>query len=270
MAEPSPTRKRQTRIKIVVAFTCAAIGILIGAASASAGAFDNEDGLASKSIEPVDEEAQRLADLANGAYKTGDYARAVAGYSSLIKLKPRDARVFFNRGLARYKLQEMQKAYDDFSEALGIEPRFPLALINRAKISLLRQYYRNALEDIDRAFALKPADPAILYHRGIAHQGLGEGAKALADFTKAIQYSPTFAPAFSERGHAFLAQGKDAEAVRDFNVALRLDPGNVRARMGLEQLTTVVLSRPPPTPWSLFENEKNNDIQQSNANDGVR
>ena len=47
--------------------------------------------------------AQLLVERAKRSFNAGDYQAAVNSYSRLLRLKPRDDRVYFNRGLARHK-----------------------------------------------------------------------------------------------------------------------------------------------------------------------
>ena len=51
--------------------------------------------------------AQAFADKGLTAYLAGDFATAILEFSELLKLKPADARVYYNRGNAYYRMRDL-------------------------------------------------------------------------------------------------------------------------------------------------------------------
>lgn len=184
----------------------------------------------------LDRAAQLLAEQGKDAFNSGKYAEAVRDYSRLLRLKPQDSRVFFNRGLARKKLNDLTGALDDFREALALNSDLYEALVNRAHIYLRQGREADAVADLERAEVLRPRDATVLYYRGTAYSQVGELRKAIAYFTKTLELNAQYAPAFAERGQAFLRDGKIEAAKTDFARALELDPTSHGARAALESL----------------------------------
>lgn len=110
--------------------------------------------------------AQSIADKAHAAYVAKNYELAAALFGELLKIKPGDARVYFNRGNS-YKLQQLDRALNDFSEALRLAPDLVVALLNRGNIYLRTEHFSEALADYDKAIALEPDNFLVCYNRGL-------------------------------------------------------------------------------------------------------
>ena len=67
--------------------------------------------------------------------------RAIAEYDEAIKLEPRDANAYVDRGIAYGSLGQAQRAIEDFNEAVKLDPQATDAHYNRgvAYISLKTQ-----------------------------------------------------------------------------------------------------------------------------------
>ncbi|MBY0558510.1 tetratricopeptide repeat protein [Hyphomicrobium sp.] len=183
-----------------------------------------------------DERAQILANNANIAYETGDYAKAVQLYTELLRVKPVDARVLHNRGNSYSKIADWEHALSDYTSALLLVPHLVPALVNRAGVYDRLGRLDEALADYEAAARLSPRDGFIAYHKGVILMGLGRRASAAQIFDHIISSSPTFASAHVERGFLYLAEGSTKDAENEFRAALLYEPGNARAEDGLIQL----------------------------------
>jgi Flp pilus assembly protein TadD len=186
--------------------------------------------------ERFERSAQALADKGKAAFNAQQYETAIAAYTELLRLKPLDARVLFNRGNAYRKSGDETRALSDFADALAINPTLYVALMNRGAIYLRRGQATNALRDYSRAVALRPTDTMMYVRRGNAYSQLGDFEKALGDFSKALELDPSCAPALAERGHTLLRQGHAKAALSDFRRALSLDPNSKRALAGISMV----------------------------------
>ncbi len=180
--------------------------------------------------------AQLLVERAKRSFNAGDHQAAVNSYSRLLRLKPRDDRVYFNRGLARHKNGDVSGALEDFDAALMLNPELHVALVNRARIYLERDRAVDAFADLARAEALRPGDAAVLFYKATASERIEKLRQSVQDLTKIIDLDASNAPALAERGHLLLRQGHTEAAKADFERALRLDPESARAKSGLESL----------------------------------
>ena len=77
------------------------------------------------------------------------YKEAIADYTEAIKLNPKDAEAYYNRGNAKYRLKQ----------------------------------YKEAIADYDKAIELKPEDAQAYYNRGFAYREVGKKEEADADFS---------------------------------------------------------------------------------------
>lgn len=64
-----------------------------------------------------------------------DYAKQVEYYTKAIKLSPKWAYAYNNRGVAYYNLAMWGKAKADFEKAMGLKPGYKLAQANRAGVN---------------------------------------------------------------------------------------------------------------------------------------
>lgn len=64
-----------------------------------------------------------------------DYAKQVEYYTKAIKLSPKWAYAYNNRGVAYYNLAMWEKAKADFDKALELKPGYKLAQENRAGVN---------------------------------------------------------------------------------------------------------------------------------------
>ena len=70
-------------------------------------------------------------------YKKGQYDRAIADYDKAIKLNPRDANAYNNRGFAYGKKGQRDKAISDYRKALQIDPSHQFAKRNLKALGIV-------------------------------------------------------------------------------------------------------------------------------------
>ena len=61
----------------------------------------------------------------------GEYDKAIAHYSEALRLNPKDADAYYNRGIAWERRGEYDKAIADYSEAIRLNPNYADAYYNR-------------------------------------------------------------------------------------------------------------------------------------------
>jgi len=89
------------------------------------------------------------------------------------------------RGIAYCRKGNLDQAFANLSEAIRLDPRFARPYHNRGFVRMVMGDWEGAISDFDRAIQLN-ADYALAYHcRGVAHQVLGYSRRAQADFAKA-------------------------------------------------------------------------------------
>lgn len=103
----------------------------------------------------------------------GEYDLAVADYSKVIELNPKNAGTYLSRGLS----YSYKKSYDQ------------------------------AISDYNRGIELAPNESSAYFNRGESYEKLGETAKALADYQKAVEINPK-----NESAKASLKRLQDEQA----------------------------------------------------------
>ncbi len=104
----------------------------------------------------------------------GDNDRAIADYNEAIRLDPKYAIAYNNRGIAYRAKGDNDRAIADYSEAIRLDPKYAVAFNNR----------------------------------GIAYRAKGDHDRAIADYSEAIRLDPKYASAFNSRGIAYQRQGR--------------------------------------------------------------
>lgn len=110
----------------------------------------------------------------------GDYARAVADFTEVIRLDPKNADAFYDRGRASHAQGGPGSAMADYSEAIHLDPQAPEPFYNRGIGYFELGYFAEAADDLLRAEDLAD-DPYAMLWRFLARGRLGQdGAPELA------------------------------------------------------------------------------------------
>ena len=111
---------------------------------------------------------------------------AIEDYDKAIRINPKDAVAYFNRGNAYHSLNKKKRAIEDFYQAIHLNPQFAEAYHNRGTIYRDLGQFEQAIEDYDQAIHLNPRDTVAYYNRGNTYKLRGKKAEAIADFEKVI------------------------------------------------------------------------------------
>jgi predicted O-linked N-acetylglucosamine transferase (SPINDLY family) len=211
-----------------------------------------------------------VADLfarASAFHRSGDLARAQAGYKKLLKKRPNHFDALYMFGLSEHQSNNSLAAERLLKRALLVEPRSVAAGYARAVILDTLQREAEALACYDDLLALKPdyvdahlkrgrllsrlgrfADAVASYDNAILHDPqqldaliskgealhhLGRFVDAIACYDQILAAKPTHVAALIDRGCAFKELGRADNAIAEFNAALALAPDN----------TTILINR---------------------------
>lgn len=214
-------------------------------------------------VGPFADRVQALADRARAAYLAQDYARAIVLYGKLIRVRPRDWALWYNKANAYYAARDMSRAIAAYSRALSFNPESHLSLMGRGNAYSQTRRFSEAIADFDRAIALNPDEFLVWYNRGIAKGRIGDKDGALNDLTEAIGRRPNDPQSFAARGDVRFSQENKIEARADYERALALDPANAHAAEKLKLLSGVVVGAP-----GQIETERTSpdDVRKNGAN----
>src|SRR6266511_3402834 len=165
-----------------------------------------------------------LVDQGNTDINNRDYDRAIAALSEAIRLDPKSARAFANRGIAYGKKGNNDRAIADFDEAIRLNPNYAQALGNRGFAYASKGDNDRAIADYSEAIRLDPKNALAFANRGIAHGKKGDNDRAIADYSEAIRLDPNYALAFFNRALTYSKKDDNDRAIADYTEAIRLNP----------------------------------------------
>ena len=164
----------------------------------------------------------------------GEYDRAINDLNEAIRLSPNLVNAYINRGWSYHGKQDNDRAIDDFSAALRISPRSVSALKGRATAYSSKRDYDRAIADYDEAIRLSPRDGDSYRSRAVARRESGDFDRAISDFDEAIRLDPGFARSYVGRGLTFEKKGDVDRARADFSIATALPSRNTADRRAIE------------------------------------
>lgn len=155
--------------------------------------------------------------------KLEKYEESLKDYNEVIRLNPKDARAYNNRGNTKSDLGHLKEALSDYDRAIQLNPNSSAAYNNRGVANRRLGYVKEALSDYDEALRLDPNLAIVYNNRGNARKHLGFAEEALVDFNKAIDLDSKLAIAYSNRGNTNIFLGRLEEALKDYNRTFGLD-----------------------------------------------
>ena len=118
-----------------------------------------------------------------GLLSGGKAREAAVAYEKLIRQNPAEARGYMGRGRARLLLEDPEGAIADFTRVIDLTPKDSTALNNRA-VAYNKVGKRDlALADYTRAIELNPQSATFYFNRAFTWNLVNEPEKALADYT---------------------------------------------------------------------------------------
>lgn len=115
------------------------------------------------------------------------YQEAIVEFDEAIRINPKGASVFRNRGIAYEALGEHQRALQDFDEAIRLDTKLALAFVGRGNAYAGLRQHERALQEYGQAISLDPTISTSYYGRAIVYARLGQDAKAQKDAAKAVE-----------------------------------------------------------------------------------
>lgn len=155
----------------------------------------------------------------------GDYGAAIADINrsiALINNDPYRASAYNNRALILKSMGEYEKSAADFSVAIRLVPKNAKYFANRGDAWRLTGNLERALQDQNRAIELDAGGPGValgLTLRGETLRYMGDYDSALSNFARGICFEFDFAPAYAGLGLTFERMGDFERAESEFRTA---------------------------------------------------
>ena len=117
----------------------------------------------------------------------------------------------------------LEESIVKFDEAIRLDPRLAFAYYNRGQAYFRLGQFEAAKQDYDQAVNLDPGSILFYTKRGDAYLAMGQPEQAVQEHNQAISRDPQFGLAYYNRGGAYVALGRRDEAIQDYNHAVILD-----------------------------------------------
>ncbi|XP_077179273.1 tetratricopeptide repeat protein 6 isoform X2 [Paroedura picta] len=187
---------------------------------------------------------------------------ACDAFSTAVKMCPRYADAFYERGLCRMQLQQdncildfnkvlalspkhfqaylsraaffgskgrYSKAIMNCTEAIRIHPISVRAYLYRGALKLYNRTYTNAIEDLNKTIELDNVCTMAYYNRGVCYHQMKDYKN---DFTDATLNKPKDSQLFHALGICYHRLQKYEEAVKSFSAVLKLNPFSLDGYIG--------------------------------------
>lgn len=166
----------------------------------------------------------------------GELRKALSDLTWALAAGPKNADLWYRRGVVRAALGQNIRAAADQTLALRYDPKNVKALIERGELYRKLGSLKYAVGDASEAIKLDPKSATAFANRGYAKLRLGDGGGAAADADEAIKLDEKSALGYLTRGLATAKTDKD-KAIADVKKALELRPGMPEATSALKTLT---------------------------------
>ena len=121
---------------------------------------------------------------------------AILDFSEVLRINPKNANAYYNRGFAHNNLGNKQAAIDDYTQSIRINPHHADAYNNRGVAHRHLGAIQAAIEDYTQAIRINPHHADAYYNRGFAyHYNLVNIQAAIDDYTQALQINPNYTQA---------------------------------------------------------------------------
>jgi len=152
----------------------------------------------------------------------GKYAEEVKCYDKAIKINPKDAEAWFNKGAALANLGKYAEEVKCYDKAIKINPNYDKAWYNKGVTLRNLGKYAEAVKCYDNAIKIKPNYDKAWFNKGVSLDDLGKYDEAVKCYDNAIKINPDDAEAYFNKGIAFLNARKYNEAEDELATAKEL------------------------------------------------
>lgn len=131
---------------------------------------------------------------------------------------------FYNQAIAADKQHQRDLALALYNKAIKLEPKFAWAYANRGSLYRDRMQPDQAFKDYKKAHRLDPKDTITINNIAHLYSDLREWGPAIQWYTQGLRLAPKDANMLTGRGHAFEVTANDLAALKDFRKSTQLEP----------------------------------------------
>jgi len=153
-----------------------------------------------------------------------DYDRAIADYSEAIRLNPKYATAYNNRGLGYKQKGDYDRAIADFNDAIRLDPKYAIAYDNRGDVYAAKRDHDHAIADYSDAIRLDPKNAIYYNDRGEIYRTKGDNDRAIEGYDLLIGLQPSSANWWNYRCWDRAILDRLEPAMADCNEGVKLKP----------------------------------------------
>lgn len=167
------------------------------------------------------------------AYDQGNYAAAIADFSTALNLDKNFIAVYSERGMANLKAGRFKEAVNDFNKALKDDPADFELYIQRAGAYAGMKSWVPAIRDIQLYLKYFENDQKILHQCGEYYYAAEDYINALKYFNRNLLEDPNNSLYYKSRGKTYLKAATYRYAISDLSMSLDLNPEDAETWMYL-------------------------------------
>ncbi|CAG8506535.1 3259_t:CDS:2, partial [Acaulospora colombiana] len=158
--------------------------------------------------------------------KLGRYREAIVDFNEVLKKKPSNPKIYYNRGETYYLLSELELALHDLNKSLEYEEDLKSLKLRSLILERMKEFERSRV-DVDRILAAEPNNTPMLAKRAELNERLKKFQDCINDLSNIIKLVPQDAQALKFRGRMLVKMCRYEEALKDFNKLLEVDGNDV-------------------------------------------
>ena len=154
--------------------------------------------------------------------KRGLNQEALTFFDKALKIDPRYASAWYNKGVALYNLGRYEEAITCCEKALEIDPKYTSAWNNKGVALNNLGRYEEAITCYDKALGLDPKCVGAWNNKGVALYNLGRYEEAIEKYQEALKLNRDLPECHINLAVLLSVTNRHGEAEREFREALRL------------------------------------------------
>jgi len=166
-------------------------------------------------------------------WQLGRVQEAIGEFQEALRVKPDDAAIHTDLGVALDKLGRQREAIDQYEQALRIKPDDATTHTDLGAAFAEIGKLQEAIEEDEEALRLKPDYAQAHYNMGLALVQLDRLTEAMGHWEQALRLNPDYVEAHYNLALALCRAGRIPEGIGHFEQALRLNPDDVEAHYNL-------------------------------------
>lgn len=163
----------------------------------------------------------------------GDLQGALKEYNRAIAFEPKEADLYYERGLVKLELKDYKGSMNDLQRCIKLDPDYQKAYFEIGYLKMEAGKFEEALDDFNTAIRMDSNDVMSYYEKGMAKYYLEDFREAINAFNKVIEKRDDSKYAYYHRGLAKSQLG-DPTACNDLQQSLKM--GCQEARQAIQQL----------------------------------